>query len=69
MDPNEAYTGWLEEHAARLEFGPKDRKGTANDIDDAARRRAVDAMKTGRCASLARPLELRSFSDHSVIIQ
>jgi kynurenine formamidase len=59
MDRNEAYTAWLEELAARLEFGPKDRKGTANYIDDAARRRAVEAMKTGRCASLARPLEIR----------
>jgi kynurenine formamidase len=60
VDVDVAYRAWLDERAAQPRFGAKDRKGTANFIDDAARRRAVAAMRTGRCMSLARPLSIRS---------
>jgi kynurenine formamidase len=56
LDLDEAYRAWLDGLAANPRFGPRDRKGTANYIDDDARRRAVAAMRTGRCTSLARPL-------------
>jgi kynurenine formamidase len=55
---DEAYVAWLEGLAERLPFGAKDRRGTANYIDDAARRRAAAAITTGRTATLARPLGL-----------
>jgi kynurenine formamidase len=57
-ETEDAYQAWLEALAANPRFGPKDRKGTANFIDDAARQRAADAMTTGRCTSLSRPLSV-----------
>ena len=39
-------------------FGRRDKRGTANHIDDAARRRAAGSVRTGRCTSLARPLTI-----------
>ena len=50
------YLAWLRELAASRRFGPGDRLGTANLIDDAARARARDAIRTGSSVSLARPL-------------
>jgi kynurenine formamidase len=55
---NAMYASWLEDPASRAPFGKKDRKGTANYIDDAARQRAATAIRTGRTASLARPLQM-----------
>lgn len=55
-DPNEDYRRWLLELGARRPFGPRDRIGTANHIDAAARARAAAATQRGRCAALARPL-------------
>jgi kynurenine formamidase len=56
---DDEYSGWLRELAQRERFGPRDRKGTVNLIDAAARQRAATAMRTGACAALARPLSLR----------
>jgi len=50
------YLAWLRELGASRRFGAGDRLGTANLVDDAARARARDAIRTGRSASLARPL-------------
>jgi kynurenine formamidase len=58
-DANAAYSAWIRELAARDRFGPRDRRGTANYIDEAARRRAAAAIGTGRCVSLARALKVR----------
>jgi kynurenine formamidase len=58
-DTNASYAAWVRELAARATFGPKDRLGTANHIDDAARGRAAAAIRTGRCISLARALKVR----------
>ncbi len=55
---NAAYASWLEDLAGHAPFGRKDRKGTANYIDDAARQRAAGAIRTGRTVSLARPLRM-----------
>jgi kynurenine formamidase len=55
-DPNQDYRRWLLELGARRPFGPRDRIGTANHIDDAARGRAAAAARTGRQVGLARPL-------------
>jgi kynurenine formamidase len=55
-DPNTEYRAWLRPRAAERRFGERDRLGTANLIDAAARRRAADATVEGRVASLARPL-------------
>jgi kynurenine formamidase len=52
------YTKWIEQLAERGRFGPRDRKGTANLIDGAARERAARAMTKGTFASLARPLDV-----------
>jgi kynurenine formamidase len=60
VDVDEAYGAWLDDIAGHPRFGAKDRKGTANFIDDDARSRAVAAMRTGQCTSLARPLSVRS---------
>jgi len=57
-NPNDAYTDWLEAVAAAARFGPKDKLGTANYIDAAARRRAAEAIRTGTTYSLARKLEV-----------
>jgi kynurenine formamidase len=54
----QAHIEWLQRLAAQLPFGKEDRKGTANYIDDAARRRAAEAIRSGRTVSLARPLEI-----------
>jgi kynurenine formamidase len=53
-----AYIAWLDRLAGEVPFGPRDRKGTANYIDKAARQRAADAIQTGATAALARPLEI-----------
>lgn len=53
---DESYSGWIRELAARRRFGRHDRLGTVNHIDDAARARAAQVMRTGGAASLARPL-------------
>jgi len=55
-DINAEYRSWLAELAARRRFGERDRIGTANLIDDAARRRGAQAAQRGRMSSLARPL-------------
>jgi kynurenine formamidase len=60
VDLDEGYRAWLDQIAANPKFGWRDRKGTANYIDEEARRRAVAAMRTGRCSTLARPLAIRS---------
>jgi kynurenine formamidase len=57
LNPNDRHMVWLESVAAEKRFGARDKLGTANYIDAAARRRAVEAMKTGTSFSLARPLE------------
>lgn len=50
------YLGWLRGLASARRFGDRDRLGTANLVDDGARVRARDAIRTGRPVSLARPL-------------
>jgi kynurenine formamidase len=57
-DPNATYQNWIDELSATARFGLGDRLGTANLIDTAARERAAASMRTGRFASLARPLDL-----------
>jgi kynurenine formamidase len=57
-NPNQAYTEWLDDVANGANFGQKDCLGSANFIDDAARKRAADSIRTGRCVSLARPLHI-----------
>src|SRR5262249_58066251 len=57
MTPNEVFVRWVEGLAKFARFGPKDKLGTANLIDDRARRRAADAIRTGSCIDLARPIE------------
>jgi kynurenine formamidase len=47
---------WLEALHARARFGPGDRAGTANLIDDAARARGVASLTSGEPVSLARVL-------------
>jgi hypothetical protein len=53
---NQEYGQWLDELTGRARFGPGDRRGTANLIDDAARRRGAEALRDGHCVSLARPV-------------
>jgi hypothetical protein len=55
---NEEYATWLDELAAKNRFGAGDRLGTANLIDDDARKRAADSVVLGACLSLARPIDL-----------
>ncbi len=55
-DPNTEYRSWLQARASRRRFGDRDRLGTANLIDPAARQRAASATRDGRVVSLARPL-------------
>jgi kynurenine formamidase len=59
---NQAYTEWL---AAEKRFGASRLIGTANLIDSAARVRAVEAVKTGACVSLARPITDETQGEHS----
>jgi kynurenine formamidase len=55
-NPNDEYDRWIDELAKSAPFGPGDRLGTANYIDAAARQRAGDAVRTGVCVPLARPV-------------
>jgi kynurenine formamidase len=55
-DPNPEYRDWLNSLAKGRRFGDGDRLGTANLIDEAARRRAAGATVRGDAISLARPL-------------
>ena len=50
------YDEYLANLVAEERFGHGDRLGTANLIDAAARRRAAEAVESGECLSLARPL-------------
>jgi kynurenine formamidase len=50
------YDDWLAAHAAKPRFGPRDRLGTANYIDELARIRAAESIVSGEPVSLARPL-------------
>lgn len=50
------YTAWLEALHARRPHGPRDRAGTANLIDGAARARGIGSLITGTPVSLARAL-------------
>jgi kynurenine formamidase len=50
------YLAWLRELAAAERFGPRDRLGTLNLIDEKARRRAVEATTGAGTVSLARTL-------------
>jgi kynurenine formamidase len=59
VNQDEQYAAWISELGRSHRFGTKDRKGTTNYIDEAAHRRAIDAMRTGFSVSLARPLEIR----------
>ena len=47
---------WMRELAASRPFGPDDRRGTTNLVDDAARARGAGEIRTGETISLARPL-------------
>ncbi len=51
------YLQWLRDLAAKQRFGPKDRLGTLNFVDEAARARATSAITGAGTASLARPLQ------------
>jgi kynurenine formamidase len=64
---NQRYAEWVDELAARNRFGSGDRIGTANLIDDAARKRAAEAIRTGSCISLARPITDEKEGDYSVV--
>jgi kynurenine formamidase len=50
------YHDWLATLGSGRRFGPEDRLGTANYIDEAARRRGAASIRTGGCVTLARPL-------------
>jgi kynurenine formamidase len=54
---NQAYGQWISELASKPRFGVGDRRGTANFIDDAARKRAIEATVSGTCVSLTRTIE------------
>jgi putative cyclase len=47
---------WMRELAASRPFGPDDRRGTTNLVDDGARARGAVEIRTGETISLARPL-------------
>ncbi len=51
-----SYDDYLTNLVVEGRFGPADRLGTANLVDDVARRRGAAAVRTGKCLSLARPL-------------
>jgi len=55
VDTNDFRT-WIEALHARAPYGPGDRRGTVNLIDDAARARGVASVRSGTPVSLARPL-------------
>ncbi len=50
------YEAWITTLGASRPFGESDRVGTANYIDEGARRRAAASVTTGACLTLARPL-------------
>jgi kynurenine formamidase len=50
------YLSWIRAIADAPSFGVRDRLGTVNHVDEAARRRAASVITTGRAVSLARPL-------------
>ena len=50
------FSGWLRMLHARERFGPRDKAGTANLIDDAARARGIASVTTAAPVSLARAL-------------
>ena len=50
------YDDWLAAQSAKPRFGPRDRLGTANYIDDHARIRAAESIVSGEPVSLARPM-------------
>jgi kynurenine formamidase len=52
----DAEQDWVAGLAGQHPFGHRDRLGSLNHIDAAARRRAAGAMRTGAAVSLARPL-------------
>ncbi len=54
--PNEEFGRWIDALTAEARFGKGDRRGTANLIDEGARRRAAEAIREGLCVQLARPL-------------
>lgn len=59
-DTASAYFLWLRQLADRKIFGARDRLGTLNFIDMAARHRAVEAIVRGEPVSLARPMDDKS---------
>ncbi len=50
------FEDWIANLGQRRPFGVGDRLGTANYIDEPARRRAAASIEAGTCLSLARPL-------------
>jgi kynurenine formamidase len=54
---NEDFGRWLDDITSKNRFGRGDRRGTANFIDEGARRRAAEALVDGSCVSLARPIK------------
>jgi kynurenine formamidase len=50
------YINWIRTLAASRRFGDRDRLGSANLIDSAARLRALESVRSGVSVSLARPL-------------
>src|SRR3954470_7394958 len=58
------YATWINELHHSRRFGDRDRIGTANLIDTAARRRATDAIVDGTLTSLARPLRPQTSPRH-----
>lgn len=55
-EPKPGSLAWMRELAASRRFGDRDRRGTANLIDDQARQRACTSIRTGEAVSLGRPL-------------
>jgi kynurenine formamidase len=60
--PDADHRAWLGELRARARFGPRDRLGTANLVDAAARRRGAREIVDGTATPLARPLAAGSSS-------
>ena len=54
--PRDDYQHWLDGLVREPRFGARDKLGTANFLDDAARRRGAASVVTGAAVSLARPL-------------
>jgi len=55
--PRDDYQHWLDGLVRDPRFGARDKLGTANFLDDAARRRGAASVVTGAAVSLARPLQ------------